>query len=498
MTQRRKASVLLQIIVACAAAGLLIWTFEQPGRYLQCLAGAALVILIAAAAAFGHLLSGDRPVNIKDIVLGSYALFLGLGMIAGAFRPAWHFNGIVIVLAYGSLFCLLLGFRLRLGRAPGSPAQILSFGLSNRQLFRVALLFFALGFGFLFLEWALYGHLQSYAGTGTGSHLLSQPKPYIHTFTQLTGPGLLLALVLLRRGAAFVRACLLTCLSGLTIAWYIFSGVRTNLAWLAIAFLLVWSEIPDRRGSRRMRFKAILFTVLTAAAIVAVTVLRTNWDFSRVRSEGISGVWEQVESGLDTFYQFQRTFEYFPARTDFLMGYSLYGIAVNPFPRALWPQKPVGFGRLASMLYDHNPDSTLGLSLPGELYANFGIPGCLIGMFLFGALGAAIWQWYKRHRCDPCALVIYILITEYMWFGIRGDMLDAASPALYQLAPFAVCVLIAAVANSRARQKAFGCAGNFGRGVSRDPGASHILSIGCAGRGMPWRAPTSAQPWFRS
>jgi hypothetical protein len=454
LTAVDKSAVLFQAALAGSTAALVIWILTQPQRDLQCAAGVLLLVLIGAGVVIERFWSRERLITIRTIILSSYALFLGFGMISDAFRHDWHFNGAVILLTFGSLLCLLLGFTFHSGRGQDRPAAARTFSLTRDQLFKVALLFFALGFGFLLLEWRLYGHLQSYAAASAGPQQALQPKPYIHTFTQLSAPGLLLALILLRRGISFLRGCLLTCLSALTVAWYIFSGVRTNLAWLAIGFVLVWGEIPDRRGSRRIGGKVILFASLAAAAILALTALRTNWNFSRLRAGGGSRLWQQVEMGMDTFYQFRRTFEYFPRRENFLAGYSLYGIVINPMPRAVWPQKPIGFGRLASILYDHNPASTLGLSLPGELYANFGIAGCLIGMLLFGMLAAGTHRWYVGQRGEPCALVVYTLIAEYMWFGIRGDMLDAASPVFYQLCPFILCVLFVSAMNSRLRRRA--------------------------------------------
>lgn len=452
MAAARIPMAAVKIIAACATATLVIWVFSQPERYIQVVAGVLLLMVIAAAVAIEHFWSGERLVNIRSVILSSYALFLGLGMIFDAFRQDWEFNGTVILLTFGSLLCLLLGFTFQSGRVRRKAGAASIFSLSHGQVFRLALVFFALGFGFLLLEWRLYGHLQSYVAASAATYQAAQPSPYIHTFTQLTGPGLLLALIVLRRGTSLLKGCLLGCLSALTVVWYIFTGVRTDLAWLAIGFLLVWSEIPNRRGSRRVGPKALLFTFLAAVAILAVTALRSNWDLSQARSQGAFGLWRQVETGMDTFYQFRRTFDYFPKRSHFLDGYSLYGILVNPIPRAAWPNKPVGFGKLASILYDGNPDSTLGLSLPGELYANFGVAGCLVGMLLFGMLAGLVYRWYARQRGEPGALVFYTLITEYMWFGIRGDMLDAASPLFYQLCPFLLCLVGIWAMNSRLRQ----------------------------------------------
>ena len=450
MLRHQCSSILAPIVVGIMAAGLLIWVFSQSVRYLQCASGVLLLVLIGAVIVHGRCWKVNGPINIKDFILTSYAIFLGLGMISDCFRQDWQFNDAVILLAYGGLLCFLFGFMLHSSRIASRPSRKPAFLLTSNQLFKLALLFFTVGFSFLFLEWRLFGHLQSYSAlTNAGFSIAVRPKPYIHTFTQLTGPGLLLALILLRRGTSPFRTCLLTCLAALTVAWYMFWGARINFAWLAMGILLVWREIPDRHGASKIGLKPLAFATLAIAAILVLSVIRTNWNFSKVRAEAPYGLGQQIQAGLDTYYQFRRTVEYFPRRADFLLGYSFYGIVANPIPRALWPEKPVGAGRLASILYDHNPDSTLGLSLPGELYANFGIAGLLIGMFLYGMIAAGIYRWYNRQRGNPGALVVYILLTEYMWFGIRGDLLDATSPILYQLAPAALCFALVTAMNLR-------------------------------------------------
>ncbi|MGH9377135.1 MAG: hypothetical protein ACRD1J_13365, partial [Terriglobia bacterium] len=237
------------VIVGALAAALLLWVLNRPERYLQCASGMALVAFIGLVIALRRFGNANGLINIRNIVLSSYAIFLGLGMISDAFRQDWSFNGEVVVLAYGGLFCLLLGFALQPRKLLQESAHKTTFSLTSNQLFKLAMLFFTVGFSFLLLEWCLYGHLQSYSAlSSVGSRAAVEPKPYINTFTQLTGPGLLLALILLRRSASLCRTCILASFSALTIAWYMFWGARINFAWVAVGILLVWHEIPDCHG----------------------------------------------------------------------------------------------------------------------------------------------------------------------------------------------------------------------------------------------------------
>jgi hypothetical protein len=156
---------------------------------------------------------------------------------------------------------------------------------------------------------------------------------------------------------------------------------------------------------------------------------------------------EDSWKSLDTYTQLRRTLEFFPKKADYLWGYSFYGVAVNPIPRVFWNDKPVGVGKLASILYDGNSNSSIGLSLPGELYANFGFAGAIIGMFFSGLLAGVTYRWYQRQRGDHGALVIYVLVLSYLVFEVRGDILDATMPFFYYVLPIAVCLGLVSTMN---------------------------------------------------
>jgi hypothetical protein len=157
----------------------------------------------------------------------------------------------------------------------------------------------------------------------------------------------------------------------------------------------------------------------------------------------VQDTWES----LDTYSQFRRTLEFFPRRANYLWGYSFYGIVVNPIPRVFWEGKPIGVGKLTSILYDGNPHSSIALSLPGELYANFGMLGALLGMFSSGLLAGGIHRWYLRRRGDVGALVVYVLVLSYTVWEIRGDILDATMPFFYYILPVSACLALISTMN---------------------------------------------------
>ncbi len=458
MSLPKSSSTFVRVSIAALGAAALSWLFTCPERYLQIGAGVFLLALIGWVVLSDVLCGRFRVWNIKYYVLASYAAFLGLGMLFDLGDETYFFSGYAIALTFAGLFCLLVGFLWAHRPRRGGGQQLPSFWLTQNQLFKVAVLFYLLGFGFLFVEWRLFGQLQSYSGrlvspTGT----LRPTLPMVHVWTQLVGPATLMTLVLSRRGFVLLKTSSLRFFLALTATWYLLWGNRANFLMLAVGCLIIWSEVPDASGSRRVGLKPILVLCLAAATMFALTALRAHWDFSRARAEGLSGLREQVGASLDMFRELRHTVEFFPRHVDFLYGYSFYGLVSSVVPRILWPEKPVGVGKLASILYDRNPDSSIGPSLVGELYANFGTLGSLFGMVLFGAVVGSVCRWYGRQRGDGAALVVYIQLLWSMAAEVRGDILDATYPLFYHLLPV-VLVFSVVTRLNRARARRAACA----------------------------------------
>jgi oligosaccharide repeat unit polymerase len=441
---------------ALAGVALCDFAIGASSRQLQVVAGIVVLLLIAGWIVVDILVGRFHAANLRYFALFSFGLFLGGGMIVDAVRPDYAIQPAAILLTYGALLCFVLGFVLFEPNPVSAPCHSEpTFSLTSEQLFTLTCFFFALGFFFVFLEWHLYGQLQSYAGKFTAAGARpARVMPYVQTFTEFMTPAVILAFIQLRRGTSLARRVVLTLFLTGAVAWFLVWGARGNFLWLAVAFVLVWVEIGSERGARRLGAKPVLVLSLSAAAILPLGLVRTTWNLREAESAGWSGVWTGAGESLDTYYQLARTLDYFPARAGFLDGYSFYGVIANPVPRALWPGKPIGVGKLASLLYDGNPQNSIGLSLPGELYANFGYVGSLLGMFLFGLLAAAVYSWYMRQRGDPVALVIYLMALSCLVTEVRGDILDATAPLLYSLLPTVICFGIVATATKRFRPNA--------------------------------------------
>ena len=92
-------------------------------------------------------------------------------------------------------------------------------------------------------------------------------------------------------------------------------------------------------------------------------------------------------------------------------------------PRALFPSKPQGASRILFARFTElqlNSSTSMGLSIIGEMYANFGYSGGVVGTFVFGSLvGLAYARFAKLARKSPnwwaAAPVVLLAAIEPAW-----------------------------------------------------------------------------------
>jgi len=112
-------------------------------------------------------------------------------------------------------------------------------------------------------------------------------------------------------------------------------------------------------------------------------------------------------------------------RTGYLHGSTLGYLGFAFVPRFLWPAKPK-IAKGAWFAYEigqavMRPDGTYGnsinMTVPGELYLNFGWPGVFVGSFLFGVILALFWStalfWSDDSNPLGTAFGFYLL-----WIGV--------------------------------------------------------------------------------
>ena len=104
-------------------------------------------------------------------------------------------------------------------------------------------------------------------------------------------------------------------------------------------------------------------------------------------------------------------------QTGFKLGESMEYASYAFIPRVIWPDKPtVTRGAWFSEYLgvygrDGEINTSIGMTAVGELYWNFGAPGVVIGMFVFGCLTGLLWRMASSDpRGKPIHMVLYVAV----------------------------------------------------------------------------------------
>src|SRR5437867_3287439 len=128
-----------------------------------------------------------------------------------------------------------------------------------------------------------------------------------------------------------------------------------------------------------------------------------------VRGEGLVG----LASVLD----------FYPRNAQFFHGKTIRDMLLLPVPRLIWPSKPSWYGIDDITRTMGWPQSTGSpVSMPGELYANFGYPGIAL-MFVYGLLFGAFAAMAGSSRVRFIyALFLLPAMLPTFWMGFTGFM----------------------------------------------------------------------------
>lgn len=141
---------------------------------------------------------------------------------------------------------------------------------------------------------------------------------------------------------------------------------------------------------------------------------------------GPSAARQTVGSRLTTFNQLSQIGRVV-AEDGFLNGKTLEYMGFALIPRFLWPEKPaIAKGQWwalrigqANVRFDGTITNSVNMTIPGELYLNFGWPGVLLGCLLFGMFVGVLWNrarfWDGATNVLGSAFGFYLL---WVWIAL--------------------------------------------------------------------------------
>ena len=232
------------------------------------------------------------------------------------------------------------------------------------------------------------------------------------------------ALFLLRTVPLGARIAMLPLFGGAFVFFYLRRSRRPSvvvLVGLALVALLGSAFLSDLRA-RGTRGESVSQTVVRAT--------RPHWIVS------------QLVSGPDTEMApvLAAALTRIPQKLHYTYGRTIFGdLVARPIPRALWSDKPEPpRDKLIDSLWPLerkkdgiNPEFSVLL----YFFWDFGIPGVVVGMFLFGVGARALFEYFQNYRHSSAAQLLYALALWFIVIGLRNSPVDTFVQLVFVVLP---------------------------------------------------------------
>ena len=191
--------------------------------------------------------------------------------------------------------------------------------------------------------------------------------------------------------------------------WFAQGGGRRIVGSIILAGLFTWLV-----HVRRMNYKRLLIALAAFSALVAI--LQTMLIYRGIGFSDEFAALPQYDKIFvdDNFLRIGQMIEFVPDSYPYVgFQYVLYAL-VRPIPRVLWPDKPVSGGfDLAEVL--GIPDTSLALTVAGELYVSYGYIAALIGALIYGRLSTMVnflfeFEPSKLNPIFPSLLMVWLFV----------------------------------------------------------------------------------------
>jgi hypothetical protein len=449
----RSVDLALMALLLIFLVGALVF-FAQPGSRslasfcVHLTAAVHLIVLVLQARRWNPSIFSGRAIGLA----GVFYWFLLEALQSGGDYPEFGADhvvyGLVLVQCYTVAFLACYDF---FARKPRPEAALLSkAALQPRNSFALTL---AVALGWLLgvtpilvyggQDWgAIFeGILASRSGKiGWGRSNLGDSRSAVLALAYFgwaaAGLGALAALRMRRRWLLRLLAATATTL---VVSQLFFAGTRHILAIVAMPVIgvLVLGTSPRRRG-RVMVALTLGFIVLYGAFQIQRYARARG--FRNVEKERIIQELARPH-GHQLFIEVLYVADIVPDEMPYSTpGSTLFFLAINPIPRAVWPEKPIDpfwrdFSNFRTGTDATDGGTTIAASNIGQLYAEGGLAMVLLCGLAFGWWAAIADDLFLRHGRRPetayvAAMLMTLMLLSYR--GINAGLLYVI-PAVYLL-----------------------------------------------------------------
>lgn len=260
----------------------------------------------------------------------------------------------------------------------------------------------------------LHSHLFSYVGSWQAYNANLSQLQVLSTVASLGG-GAALTLVTIERyfhPADMAARKLFWAIFLMECAWGVASGMKADAlqplvivamvsslierkfkkGWVAVALLGLIAIYPFTNNYRHVVLKEGGLSSVAGVASAATKALTETQQDQRGASGWVQNGWTLSVKRVDMLTSFGLVL-WLGKKVDALRGEERWWmVPYYPFiPRFMWHSKPVlDKGRRFSVAIGSTDTSSMAITYPGDLFANYGLPGVLAGMFLLGVVVQAL------------------------------------------------------------------------------------------------------------
>lgn len=225
---------------------------------------------------------------------------------------------------------------------------------------------------------------------------------------------------------------------------------RYRLVLPAIFLMMVYLDRRGRRwpSVRVIALAAALFILFFPLKVVAQSYQQgaSVGDLAQVvqGSVGDSVTGRASGSGTDILDEFSMALTQGDNYGHRFWGKPYLSLLTLPIPRPLWPNKPGLLDRTVAISTLERPMSTNGavVTMPGDLYLNFGFVGMLVGGFI---LARILLRWYRHAYSDGLGTIqhlVYLLLASSLIQVFRDGPTDFVTFVVIRNAPLFVVMLL--------------------------------------------------------
>ncbi|WP_349399561.1 O-antigen polymerase [Clostridium perfringens] len=158
---------------------------------------------------------------------------------------------------------------------------------------------------------------------------------------------------------------------------------------------------------------------------------------SGLTETSLADVSKSFSDNLEVNKAFYAMMDSFNSLNDYYYGETYAYLLIQPIPRNIWNNKPYPkIGEILTKITGNEYAAKSGFAYPmyGEIYANFGLIGMCIIMYLFGYILKKIWMFVINNRKNYIILATYSIFAPYLLQVIsRGYMVQTIQEIIFLL-----------------------------------------------------------------